>query len=155
AVLKPNAPSGFSVFYVWPDHLGTPRQVSDVNNQSRWEWAHNDPFGNNVPNENPGGLGTFTYNLRFPGQYYDAETGKHYNYYRDYDSSLGRYLQSDPIGLDGGLNTFGYVSANPLAFIDPRGLFEGNALDFMKPGLASYLRLSTALASAAGAAVIG
>ena len=80
---------------------------------------------------------------------------EHYNYYRDYDPGIGRYVESDPIGLDSGLNTFGYVTGNPLAFVDPRGLFEGNPLDFMKPGLASCLRMSTALVSAAGAAVIG
>ena len=63
-----------------------------------------------------------TVNLRLPGQYYDAETGLHYNVFRDYDPSLGRYLESDPIGLDGGLNTYAYVEGNPLLYIDPLGL---------------------------------
>jgi RHS repeat-associated protein len=67
----------------------------------------------------------FAFNLRFPGQYFDAETGKHYNYYRDnYDPSIGRYGQSDPIGLLAGLNTYGYVSADPLALFDELGLAQ-------------------------------
>jgi RHS repeat-associated protein len=57
-----------------------------------------------------------------PGQYYDQETGLHYNYFRYYDPSTGRYITSDPLGLDGGLNTFGYVGQNPLVFVDPKGL---------------------------------
>ena len=64
----------------------------------------------------------FTYNLRFPGQYYDVETGKHYNYYRDYDRSIGRYLQSDPLGVAAGLATFSYVDSDPLTNRDPLGL---------------------------------
>ena len=60
--------------------------------------------------------------LRFAGQVFDADTGLHYNYFRDYDPWTGRYIQSDPIGLEGGLNTYGYVQGNPLRFVDPAGL---------------------------------
>jgi RHS repeat-associated protein len=64
----------------------------------------------------------FSYNLRFPGQYFDVETGKHYNYFRDYDPGIGRYVESDPIGLKAGSNTFGYVGGNPLRRKDSLGL---------------------------------
>ena len=64
------------------------------------------------------------FNLRFPGQYFDAETGKHYNYFRDYDPTIGRYLKSDPIGLRAGLSTFGYTDANPIALTDVLGLMS-------------------------------
>jgi RHS repeat-associated protein len=63
-------------------------------------------------------------NIRFPGQWADAETGLNYNYFRDYDPTLGRYIESDPIGLGGGLNTFGYVGANPVGYFDRWGLDE-------------------------------
>jgi RHS repeat-associated protein len=121
AVMKPATPSGFTHYYVWADHLGTPRMISDTSNQARWEWAHNDPFGNNLPDENPAGAGAFAFNLRFPGQYFDSETGKHYNYFRDYDPAIGRYVQSDPIGLEGGINTYAYGYNSPVRFTDPTG----------------------------------
>jgi RHS repeat-associated protein len=85
-----------------------------------------------VPNENPEGVGAFAYNLRFPGQYFDTETGLHYNYYRDYDPNTGRYMQSDPIGLKGGLNTYAYVGDAPSLYSDRFGLFRGNILDFIE-----------------------
>jgi RHS repeat-associated protein len=75
-----------------------------------------------VADENPSGLGTFDLPLRLPGQYLDKETNLHYNYHRDYDSSLGRYVESDPVGLNGGLNTYAYVEADPLFESDPKGL---------------------------------
>jgi RHS repeat-associated protein len=114
------------VYYIHADHLGTPRVITRAaDNAAVWRWDNVDPFGNNQPDENPNGVnGTqaFKYNLRFPGQYFDSETGTIYNYFRDYDPATGRYLQSDPIGLWGGLSTYGYVFANPLLFIDPEGL---------------------------------
>jgi RHS repeat-associated protein len=88
-----------------------------------WRWD-SDPFGTNQPNQNPGGLGTFSYNLRFPGQYYDSESGLNYNYFRDYDGQTGRYVESDPIGLNGGLNTYAYVENSPIDSSDPVGLLE-------------------------------
>lgn len=63
-----------------------------------------------------------TVNLRFPGPCYDDETGLHYNYFRDYEPDMGRYTESDPIGLAGELNTYAYVGSNPLRFVDPLGL---------------------------------
>ena len=110
----------------YADHLGTPRAITrPSDNQKVWEWSNTEPFGNNAPNENPSGLGTFTCNLRFPGQYYDQETGTNYNAARDYDPTIGRYVQSDPIGLKGGINTFAYVAGNPLGDTDPTGLANG------------------------------
>ena len=110
-------------FYVHADQLGTPRAITrPSDNAVVWEWANSEPFGNNGPNESPSALGTFTYNLRFPGQYFDTETGTHYNRFRDYDPGVGRYIESDPIGLGGGINTFGYVQGNPLILSDPAGL---------------------------------
>jgi RHS repeat-associated protein len=72
----------------------------------------------------PRALVPFIYNLRFPGQYYQAETGLVQNYFRDYDPQTGRYLESDPIGLGGGVNTYAYVRNRPTMSIDPRGLYD-------------------------------
>ena len=77
-------------------------------------------------------------NFGFPGQYYEEETGLYYNYFRDYDPSTGRYTTSDPIGLDGGLNTYLYVNANPLVFTDRKGLVPGDGLE--PPGTCSWAK---------------
>jgi RHS repeat-associated protein len=122
ATLRPGA-TGVDIFYVHPDHLGTPRAVSrPADNQLVWRWDNTEPFGNAPADENPGGVGVFVYNLRFPGQYFDQETGMHYNYFRDYDPTIGRYVESDPLGMLGGPNTFHYVSSNPLRRTDFFGL---------------------------------
>jgi RHS repeat-associated protein len=112
-----------AIYYIHTDHLGTPRVITNQPAQVLWRWDQVDPFGANAANENPSGLGTFTNNLRLPGQYFDKETNLHYNYFRDYDPAIGRYVQSDPIGLEGGVNTYAYVEGNPLRFTDPLGLF--------------------------------
>jgi RHS repeat-associated protein len=120
------------VFYIHADHLNTPRRISrPTDNMVMWQWEP-EPFGHALPNENPAGAGPFVFNLRFPGQYFDAESGLFYNYFRDYDPSIGRYVQSDPIGLAGGINPYSYVGGNPISNTDPLGLM-GNA-----PGRGPY-----------------
>ena len=109
-------------YHIYTDHLNTPRVITDTFDKIIWSW-HSDPFGKTVANDDPdNNKHPFIFNLRFAGQYYDWETGLHYNYFRDYDPATGRYVQSDPIGLAGGLNTYGYVDSNPLYWIDLFGL---------------------------------
>ncbi|MCS0583367.1 DUF6531 domain-containing protein [Massilia pinisoli] len=123
AVIKPGV-SGPAVYDVYADHLHVPRVLTRASDQQMvWRWDHADPFGLLPPDENPSGLGTFIYNLRFPGQVFDKETNNHYNYFRDYDPQTGRYVQSDPIGLAAGINTYIYVGGDPLSVIDPYGLW--------------------------------
>jgi RHS repeat-associated protein len=77
-----------------------------------WTW-NSDPFGTEAANPNPSGAGAFSFNLRFPGQLLDGQTGLHQNNLRDYDSETGRYVESDPVGLYTGLNTFVYLGPDP------------------------------------------
>jgi RHS repeat-associated protein len=111
-----------AMYFIHADHLNSPRLITNQAGQAVWRWDQSDPFGGNVANENPSGLGTFTCNLRLPGQYFDKETNLHYNYFRDYDAGIGRYVQSDPIGLHGGINTYAYVNGSPIRYADPHGL---------------------------------
>lgn len=104
------------MYFVHSDHLGTPQVLTDKNQEVVWERSHT-PFGETVKQS-----GTVIQPLRFPGQYEDTETGLYYNYYTDYDPMLGRFVQSDPIGLNGGLNTYAYVGGNPTRYTDPKGL---------------------------------
>jgi RHS repeat-associated protein len=105
-----------SYHYLISDHLGTPQLAINSTGEQSWK-INSDAFGNSELDAN----NQITMNLRFPGQYYDAETGLSYNYFRDYDAKTGRYIQSDPIGLAGGINTYGYVGGNPLVYSDPTG----------------------------------
>lgn len=104
------------VYYYHNDHLGTPQELIDREGNIVWQ-AEYDAFGratikiNSVEN-----------NLRFPGQYFDQETGLHHNYFRDYDVESGRYIQADPIGLVAGINIYSYVGQNPFFWKDPKGL---------------------------------
>ena len=121
ATLRPNGTS-VSIYYVHTDHLGTPRKVTrPSDNVLMWRWDP-DTFGSLAANANPSGQGTFVYNLRFPGQFYMAESAGHYNGHRMYDPYVDRYWQSDPIGLAGGLNTYAYAGGSPIYFSDPSGL---------------------------------
>lgn len=106
------------VYYYHNNHLGAPETITDENQNVVWKATYT-PYGEaDVTTE------TVENNIRLPGQYLDSETGLHYNYFRYYDAGTGRYVTSDPIGLAGGINTYGYVGGNPTNFVDPLGLFE-------------------------------
>jgi len=117
ATLRPNGAT-VSVYYLHSDQLNTPREVTrPSDNKVMWTWF-SDPFGTTSANINPTGAGAFAFNRRFPGQIFDGQTGLHQNGNRDYDPATGGYVESDPIGMNGGINTYAYVDQNPLAFDD-------------------------------------
>lgn len=103
------------------DHLNTPRRLSNAQNQTIWQWGYSG-FGEDEPHTPPEAPKNFHFNLRYPGQYFDSESGLFYNWHRSYDPSTGRYTQPDPIGLEGGWNRFTYVQNNPIWAVDPEGL---------------------------------
>ncbi|MDT9001572.1 RHS repeat-associated core domain-containing protein [Paucibacter sp. APW11] len=121
-----SANAGVEVFYLYSDHLGAPRVAVDDRGRPRWRWLA-EPFGSAPAETDPSGLGDLNISLRLPGQQYDGFLGLHFNGFRDYDAGTGRYVQSDPIGLQGGINTYAYVGGNPIAFVDPLGLIRYNA----------------------------
>ena len=123
------------VYSVHTDHLGTPKQITNQNQETVWQ-IDLDTFGETkdiqaktITDPNTNTQKPFEFNLRFAGQYHDTETGYHYNYHRYYDPKVGRYLTSDPIGLAGGLNSYGYANSEPWGVVDPYGLYT---LDFAK-----------------------
>jgi RHS repeat-associated protein len=105
-----------SYYWYQNDHLGTPLKLIDSHGNVVWEAVY-EAFGKAQVD-----IALVSNNLRFPGQYFDEETGLHYNFFRDYDPKLGRYIKSDPIGLGGGINTYVYASNNSVSFVDFLGL---------------------------------
>jgi RHS repeat-associated protein len=106
----------------YADQIATVRVITKQDHTIVWRWDAAEAFGATGPEQNPNALGAFVYNPRFPGQVFDQETGLFQNWHREYNARWGRYAQSDPIGLAGGINTFAYVGGNPLSSIDPSGL---------------------------------
>jgi RHS repeat-associated protein len=138
-----------SLYNVWSDQLGAPRIITQQSNEAIvWRWDSAEAFGATAPDQNPGGLGVFSFNQRLPGQVFDAESGVFQNWHREYNPRVGRYLQSDPLGLfpsgemaspalsqlSPRLKTkltekmlrlnqlYAYVDSNPISQIDPDGL---------------------------------
>ncbi|MES9971367.1 MAG: DUF2235 domain-containing protein, partial [Candidatus Thiodiazotropha sp.] len=110
------------IYTIHGNHLGAPVAVSDASGRVVWR-AHYAPFGRaHIEDDPDGDQLAFQLDLRLPGQYEDSETGLHYNYYRYYDPETGRYLSSDPLDLNAGMNTYAYAANDPLRNIDPTGL---------------------------------
>lgn len=134
------------VHAIHSDHLNTPRALANAQSQGGqaagtvvWRWRLNatsasgsNAFGTQAADENPDGNGTSVrFDLRFPGQQFDASVGLSYNYFRDYEPSTGRYVESDPIGLRGGVSTYGYVGGQPILVSDPLGLSKEDVLQLV------------------------
>jgi RHS repeat-associated protein len=106
-------------YFYHNDHLGTPQKIVDTSGRTVWSATY-DSFGNIQI-----AVAEIENNLRFPGQYYDAETGKHYNWNRYYDPKTGTYISEDPIGFEGGdVNLYRYVNNSPQVWMDPWGLYS-------------------------------
>jgi RHS repeat-associated protein len=133
ASIRISTSGGIGFFYIHTDHLNTPvRLTRTSDNAIMWRWDH-DPYGGVAPDEDADNNGAFVFfNPRLPGQYHDSESGLNHNYFRDYDPYTGRYLESDPIGLDGGINTYAYVGDNPVGFADLYGLIFPNPLSLFQ-----------------------
>jgi RHS repeat-associated protein len=115
------SPRYSSLLFAHTDHLGTPTRLTDRNGLVVWREDHR-PFGETTVDQDPDGdAKQVVLNLRLPGQYFDKETGLHYNYFRDYHPGIGRYVEPDPLGFEGGSNLYSYGLGNPINYIDPEG----------------------------------
>ena len=142
------AAEGSELYFAHRDYRNQPCLVTDTDGAVVWK-AVSSPFGATrvlspfrsdfgkiaeTPNQNTETIGSFTLNLRLPGQYFESETGYHYNGFRDYSPELGRYLQADPIGLNGGMNLYAYCGGDPVNRKDERGLWDTEDPDDDSPG---------------------
>jgi RHS repeat-associated protein len=141
--------TGNKHYAVHTDHLNTPRRLTNSAKQVAWQWAFS-AFGDEqptlarnrfvdpsiTPNAGTTTIAEVTFNLRYPGQYFDKESGLHYNWMRSYSPNNGRYTQADPIGLQGGWNKFSYVDSNPLSHTDPKGLVKWSGEMYSVIGIA-------------------
>jgi RHS repeat-associated protein len=133
---------GTKHYAIQSDHLNTPRRLVQSDGQVAWQWSYSafgdeqptiakNRFANTSLNQSFGTttVAAVTFNLRYPGQYYDAETGLHFNWHRSLDTKVGRYTQTDPIDLQGGWNRFAYVDSDGINRTDPTGLapYDGDA----------------------------
>jgi RHS repeat-associated protein len=149
------------LYFIHTDQLGTPQKITDGSANVVWDGVY-DPFGIGVSisslwgsptqwgNFNWGSTTSVSTNLRFPGQYADAETALNQNWNRDYGPTIGRYVQSDPVGLLGGMNTYEYVNGNPLRSIDPYGFWycaPGVNCDLTQPTQDAMTCMDTCLGS--------
>jgi RHS repeat-associated protein len=145
------APGTKTLYYLHTDHLGTPQLATNSAKAIEWQAIY-EPFGwqNTVS-------GTITQNLRLPGQYFDSETTSYHNGFRDYVAILGRYGQSDQIGLSGGTNTYAYANLNPGKFTDVSGDQFKSTIDmangFTEGRTVSYVSIPSPADIAIGAAI--
>jgi RHS repeat-associated protein len=145
--------TGNKHYAVHTDHLNTPRRLTNSAKQVAWQWAFS-AFGDEqptlarnrfvdpsiTPNAGTTTIAEVTFNLRYPGQYFDKESGLHYNWMRSYSPNNGRYTQADPIDLQGGWNKFGYALQNPLSYTDPDGLQIAIPAPIIGPGIGAIVR---------------
>ena len=152
-VVQIDVVNGFDgVTYLHTDHLNTPRLGTNEYGDVVWRWESG-AFGETLPEDDvDGDQMVVTVPHRFPGQYFDSETALHYNYHRYYDPASGRYLRSDPIGLDGGINTYLYAYANPGKHTDPTGKAVF-VLPAIPPALAALGKAAAFVGSAFAAVV--